>query len=266
MQLPIYQIDAFAEAVFQGNPAAVVPLEHWPPDDVLQSVAQENNLAETAFFARENGGYRLRWFTPATEVRLCGHATLASAHVLFEHLGFPEDVVHFHTLSGILSVSRSGGALSMDFPLDTPVPLATPATFFEAALGLSIVHACRGKDDILLHIASLEALERFEPELGFIRSLEDARGIILTASGHETDFASRCFFPAVGVDEDAVTGSAHTLLAPYWAKILGKENLTARQGGSRRGFLKCRPVGDRVEISGRAVTYLAGTIYLPERS
>ena len=265
MQRTIYQVDAFADAVFQGNPAAVVPLEKWPSDAFLQAIAQENNLSETAFFVRESDGYRLRWFTPPTEVRLCGHATLASAHVLFEHLGFPESVIHFHTLSGKLSVRRSGGNLTLDFPLDMPVPLTTPASFFESALGLPILGTCRGEDDILLHIESLEVLERFEPDLGFIRSLEGARGIILTAAGNETDFASRCFFPSFGVDEDAVTGSAHTLLAPYWAKILGKDNLTARQGGSRRGFLKCRPVGDRVEISGRAVTYLAGTIYLPEQ-
>jgi PhzF family phenazine biosynthesis protein len=264
MQLTIYQVDAFAEAVFQGNPAAVVPLETWPSDALMQSIAQENNLAETAFFARENDGYRLRWFTPATEVRLCGHATLASAHVLFEHLGFPENTVHFHTLSGTLSVTRSGGNLTLDFPLDMPVPLATPASFFEAALGLPILDICRGKDDILLRIASLDALEHFQPELGFIRNLEGARGLILTTRGDDTDFASRCFFPAVGVDEDAVTGSAHTLLAPYWAKILGKETLTARQGGSRRGFLKCRPTGNRVEISGKAVTYLTGTLHLSE--
>ncbi len=261
MQLSIYQVDAFAEAAFQGNPAAVVPLDTWLPDAVLQQIAQENNLAETAYFIPSGEGYHLRWFTPTTEVRLCGHATLASAHVLFGHLGFAGSEIRFQTLSGTLRVWKSGSALQMDFPADEPGVSDLSTAFFAENLGLSVLDARRGKDDYLVRIASASELETLQPDLGFIRKLQGARGLIVTAPGEGTDIASRCFYPATGVDEDAVTGSAHTLLAPYWASLLGKNTLSARQGGSRRGFLTCSVHGDRVELSGKAVTYLSGTIY-----
>ncbi len=261
MQLSIYQVDAFAEAAFQGNPAAVVPLEAWLPDVVLQQIAQENNLAETAYFVPSGEGYHLRWFTPTTEVRLCGHATLASAHVLFGHLGFAASEIRFQTLSGTLRVWKSGSSLQMDFPADGPGVSDLSAAFFTENLGISVLDARRGKDDYLVRISSASDLETLQPDLGFIRKLHGARGLIVTAPGDGTDIASRCFYPATGVDEDAVTGSAHTLLAPYWASLLGKKTLSARQGGNRRGFLTCSVNGDRVELSGKAVTYLSGTIY-----
>ena len=262
MNLPVFQIDAFASTPFQGNPAAIVPLSAWLPDEVLQHIAQENNLAETAFFVPENDGYHLRWFTPTVEVRLCGHATLASAFVLFEHLGFSDSEIRFRTLSGTLLVQKTGKLLTLDFPLDTPGPSDLSNMHFEKGLGIPILDSCRGKDDYLVRIPSLSLLESLVPDLTFIRSLKGARGLIVTTPGENTDFASRCFYPATGVDEDAVTGSAHTLLAPYWAARLGKNTLSARQGGSRRGFLSCSVQGDRVKISGEAVTYLSGTIFL----
>lgn len=261
MQLSIYQVDAFADAAFQGNPAAVVPLESWLPDAILQQIAQENNLAETAYFVPSGDGYHLRWFTPTTEVRLCGHATLASAHVLFGHLGYAQSEIRFQTLSGTLRVWKSGVVLKMDFPADVPGPSDLSTSFFAENLGVSVLDARRGKDDYLVRIGSVSELDTLQADLGFIRRLQGARGLIVTAPGEGTDIASRCFYPATGVDEDAVTGSAHTLLAPYWASLLGKSTLSARQGGSRQGFLNCSISGDRVELSGKAVTYLSGTIY-----
>lgn len=258
-ELAIYQVDAFAEQVFQGNPAAVCPLKEWLSDSVLQSIAEENNLSETAFFVKRANGYHLRWFTPVAEVRLCGHATLASAHVLFNHLGAEEDVLCFHTLSGELRVQRAEEGLLMEFPADIPQAEEDPG-YLSTALGVPVLEVRKGKDDLLVRIESEVDLEALQPNFDLIRQL-GSRGLIVTTASHSTDFYSRCFFPNLGVDEDPVTGSAHTLLAPYWAAITGKTTFSARQGGKRRGYLQCSYKGNSVFLKGKAQTFLIGKIY-----
>lgn len=257
MKLRIYQIDAFADKLFQGNPAGVCPLEEWIPDELMQKIAMENNLSETAFFVRDGGRYRLRWFTPAVEVDLCGHATLASAHVLFNHEGVEDEAVEFDTRSGILTVRREGDLLIMNFPADRPEPVEIPVAA-EAAFG-SPREAYKGKSDYLLVYSSRKEIEEMKPDLSYLADVP-IRGFIVTAPGGDVDFVSRFFAPAVGVNEDPVTGSAHTLLTPFWAERLGKSRLTALQLSKRTGRLECALSGDRVEIAGRARTYLEGWI------
>jgi len=260
MELTIYQVDAFAQAVFQGNPAAVIPLQEWLPDAVLQAIASENNLSETAYFIDHGDYLHLRWFTPATEVRLCGHATLASAHVLFQHLGYAKSVAVFKTLGGELTVKNESGKYVMDFPYDPPQSLA-PEVVIQEALKTPVLDYARGLDDYLVRIGSETELLALTPDLRLIASLP-ARGLIVTAPGTHTDIASRCFYPSFGIDEDPVTGSAHTLLTPYWTKILGKNEITALQGGPRQGHLHCSLHGDRVHLGGSAQTYLIGKIFI----
>lgn len=259
-ELTIFQVDAFAEKVFEGNPAAVIPLSEWLPDDTLQAIAAENNLSETAYFINQGDHYHLRWFTPAKEVRLCGHATLASAHVLFEHLGFKEEEIVFKALGGTLKVRKQGNLYTMDFPADSFQESQDAALAMEA-LGKPILDIVRGTDDLLVRINSEEELQSLEPDFPAIAKLP-YRGLIVTAPGKETDIASRCFYPAYGIDEDPVTGSAHTLLTPYWAKLLEQDSFSAVQGSIRKGFLRCAEKGDRVEISGPAKTYLKGIIFV----
>lgn len=260
MELTIYQVDAFAQAVFQGNPAAVIPLKEWLADEVLQAIAAENNLSETAYFIDHGDYLHLRWFTPATEVRLCGHATLASAHVLFQHLGYAKSVALFKTLGGELTVKKESSKYVMDFPIDPPQALATEG-LIEEALKTPILDYVRGLDDYLVRIGSETELLAITPDSRLIASLP-ARGLIVTAPGRNTDIASRCFYPSFGIDEDPVTGSAHTLLTPYWAKILGKNEITALQGGTRQGHLHCSLHGDRIHLGGSAQTYLIGKIFI----
>jgi PhzF family phenazine biosynthesis protein len=250
--LTIFQVDAFAERTFEGNPAAVVPLEAWLPDELLLKIAAENNLSETAYFVDQGDHYHLRWFTPAREVRLCGHATLASAHVLYHHLGYEGEQIRFKALGGDLSVSRNGNLYTLDFPADK-LDLCDKKDEIERALRSSVLDVARGTDDLLARVDSEETLLSLNPDLAAIRKL-DARGLIVTAPGTETDIASRCFFPAYGVDEDPVTGSAHTLLTPYWTRLLEQDSISAVQGKARKGFLRCRNLGDRVAISGPAQT------------
>jgi PhzF family phenazine biosynthesis protein len=260
MELSIYQVDAFANTVFQGNPAAVVPLENWLPDATLQNIATENNLSETAYFVPDGNAYHLRWFTPSTEVRLCGHATLASAHVLFAHLGFDGAQVQFNTLGGELNVRKEGDHYVMDFPSDEPQAFHVLRSL-EDILGIQIKEMAKGTDDYLALIDSEASLLALEPN--FLRLADlNTRGLIVTAPGTSTDIASRCFFPNFGINEDPVTGSAHTLLTPFWAKKLGKSSITAIQGGARKGQLQCTLKGDRVELSGKAQTYLLGKIWV----
>lgn len=260
MELRIFQVDAFAEQVFQGNPAAVCPLENWLPDSLLQHIAAENNLAETAYFVRTAQGFHLRWFTPVAEVRLCGHATLASAYVLFNHLGENAAQLSFQTMAGVLQVRRNGSSLTMRFPADLPKPAEEPG-FLSDALGVPILDVKTGMDDLLVRIESESALKAIKPDLSSIAKL-GSRGLIVTAPGSTTDIASRCFFPNLGVNEDPVTGSAHTLLTPYWAAITGKQQLTATQGGTRTGYLQCTLDGDFVELTGNAQTYMVGSIFV----
>jgi PhzF family phenazine biosynthesis protein len=259
--MKIYQVDAFAKNLFQGNPAAVVPLEDWLPDTLMQQIAMENNLAETAFFAREGEDFRIRWFTPSTEVDLCGHATLASAFVLYHYLGYSGDTIRFHSRSGLLTVSRQGELFSLNFPADhvTEVELLP-----ELAAGLTPkpVKAFRGKTDYMLVYEREQDILDLRVDLSRL-ALVQARGIIVTAPGNEVDMVSRFFAPQSGIDEDPVTGSAHTTLTPYWAQVLGKNRLTAVQLSARRGWLECELKGDRVLIKGQAKAFLQGELLLP---
>jgi PhzF family phenazine biosynthesis protein len=260
MILPFYQIDAFTDHLFGGNPAGVCPLDQWLPDDTMQHIAMENNLSETAFFVREPEGYRIRWFTPKVEVALCGHATLASAHVLFHHLGHEGVSVSFQSRSGELNVTRENDLLILDFPVNRPQRAGLPNDFVHA-LNITPIQCYRGKDDYLLLYKSQQEIEALIPDF---RRLErtDARAVIVTAPGEKADFVSRFFAPRVGVDEDPVTGSAHTLLIPFWAEKLGRNELKALQLSRRGGTLFCRLRDDRVDIGGRAVTFLKGEISL----
>lgn len=258
MSLPIFQVDAFSDELFKGNPAAVVPLQDWIPDDKMQHIAAENNLSETAFFAKEGEGYRLRWFTPTTEVELCGHATLATAHVLFEEMGYDQKEIVFKTRSGLLTVLKTDEGLSMNFPADQMDRIEGPDVLFQA-LGIERREEVYRSDDYMVILETEKKVADLQPDFRLLREV-DARGVIVTAPGNKVDFVSRFFAPQSGVDEDPVTGSAHTKSAPYWSNRLNKEELTARQISARGGNLTCKMLGDRVEINGQAVTYLTGEI------
>ena len=258
MRLRIFQIDAFTDAVFGGNPAAVCPLEAWLDDATLQAIANENNLSETAFLVPENGTYALRWFTPLAEVDLCGHATLASAHVVFRHLQPGADSVAFETRSGRLAVTRGDDGLTMDFPALAANPVEIPADL-SAGLGVA-PEAVFADMDYLALFESEAQVREIEPDMTALARLDERRGIIVTAPGEDADFVSRFFCPRLGVPEDPVTGSAHCMLAPFWAERLGKTTLRARQVSARGGVVRCTVDGERVRLSGRAAQYLEGTI------
>lgn len=257
MKLSIFQIDAFATRTFEGNPAAVVPLEAWLPDKTLQAIAEENNLAETAFFVADDAGYHLRWFTPNKEVKLCGHATLASAYVIFNILKSKQDSVVFSSLSGALTVTRQGDMLTLDFPKQEPTSCELPA-LLSGALGRTPVE-CLATEDYLAVFETEEEVLAIEPDHLLLKQL-DRRGVIISAPSSTYDFVSRFFAPKYGIPEDSVTGSAHTILAPYWSRRLGKTELRAKQVSSRGGELVCVVKEERVLISGYAVQYLEGTI------
>jgi len=262
MRQKIYQVDAFAQQLFSGNPAAVCPLESWLPDELLQNIAMENNLAETAFYVKEkDGSFLIRWFTPAVEVDLCGHATLATAYVLFNHEGVDGNVVHFYSYrSGKLTVTRDGDKLTMNFPSDVfgEVELTK-----ELAAGFNIKPktAYKGKTDFMLVYENEKDITDIIPDFNLISKVE-ARGIIVTAKGNEVDFVSRFFAPQVNVNEDPVTGSAHTTLTPFWCGKLNKKELSAIQLSPRKGYLSCKYLGERIEISGQCRLYLIGEIYI----
>ena len=261
MSLTMYQIDAFTDTLFHGNPAAVCPLTTWLPDALMQSIAEENNLAETAFYVREGDVYRIRWFTTVCEVDLCGHATLATAHALFHHEGFRGDTIRFISRSGPLSVRREGDLLVLDFPVDTLRTAPLPEGL-DRALGGAPVETYRGKDDYLLVYRSQSEISAIDPDFGIIGRVP-CRGVIVTAPGDSVDFVSRFFGPQSGVPEDPVTGSAHTTLVPYWAKRLKKSDFDALQLSRRGGRLRCTLSGERVHIAGHAVTFFKGTLSLP---
>lgn len=262
MKLPIYQIDAFTGAVFGGNPAAVVPLESWLPDATLQAIAMENNLSETAYFVPEGEGWRLRWFTPTMEVDLCGHATLASAHLIFFRLKTELGVVRFETRSGILEVAREGELLTMNFPAMRPARVEDGGKLRDAlgaALGRTPREVWRARD-LMAVFDQAEDVRTLKPDMTALARVE-AFAVLATAPGTGgVDFVSRFFAPARGVPEDPVTGSAHCELTPFWADRLGRKRLTARQVSARGGELLCEDRGERVAIAGRAVLYLEGTI------
>lgn len=261
MELSLYQVDAFTDKLFGGNPAAVCPLKEWLPTETMQKIALENNLSETAFIVREGEGYHIRWFTPAIEVDLCGHATLATAHVLFAELGYEKEKIIFNSKSGALSVRKDGDLYTLNFPSDTLKKVA-PLSLLSDGLRQTPIEVYRGKDDFLVIFENQEIIENLKPDFSKLAQLNDARGIICTAKGKEVDFVSRCFYPAAGIDEDPVTGSAHTTMLPYWAKKLGQTQFTARQLSERGGLLHCEFLGDRVDISGKGVTYLRGHIFI----
>ena len=262
MTIPLYQIDAFAEEVFQGNPAAVCPLQAWLADERMQAIAAENNLSETAFFVpgAGPGDYDLRWFTPAAEVDLCGHATLASAYLILNRLAPDLEGVRFSTLSGTLEVHRDGDRLAMDFPARPPGAYDPPPGLIEA-LGAEPEVMLASQRDAMVIYGDEATVRGVTPDMRVLAAI-DRQGVIVTAPGSDCDFVSRFFAPALGVDEDPVTGSAHCTLTPYWAERLGKTELHARQLSPRGGELYCRAMGERVRIAGRARLYLEGSIAL----
>ena len=262
MDIPIYQIDAFASRVFTGNPAAVCPLDAWLPDDILQAIAAENNLAETAYLLRrDDGDYDLRWFTPAVEVDLCGHATLASAYVIDRELEPGRAHVRFHTRSGPLDVTREGDSYALDFPSHPPAPVAPDvARAVAEALGSPPLEVHQAKMFLAL-LESQDEVLAARPDLPKVKALL-GDGLIITAPGEDCDFVSRYFAPHAGIPEDPVTGSAHCRLTPFWARRLDKARLTARQVSQRGGELEVEDRGERVWIAGRCAYYLSGRITL----
>jgi len=261
MRFPIFQIDAFASRPFTGNPAAVAVLKNWLPDHVMQAIAIENNLAETAFILKGQDSWEIRWFTPELEIDLCGHATLASAFVVFNELGFLGDSLRFKSMSGMLQVNRKGSDLVLDFPSRPPVSCATPAGLLEA-LGLSLRPVSKARDHFVV-LGSEAELALLKPDFKALDKV-DCFSVIVTAPGDSVDFVSRFFTPLAGIPEDPVTGSAHCTLIPYWAERLGKMQMTARQISRRGGDLACELKGDRVAIGGRAFKVMHGEFVLPD--
>jgi len=261
MRLRLFQVDAFASRVFAGNPAAVVPLDAWLPDATLQSIAAENNLSETAFLVGAAGDYHIRWMTPEDEVDLCGHATLASAWVVFNELEKGRTEVRFRSQSGPLRVSAEGDRLALDFPSRPADPAEGSVEALAAALGVR-PRAVLASRDYLAVLDAEEEVRALKPDMARVTAL-DRMAVIATAPGRDCDFVSRFFVPSLGIPEDPVTGSAHCTLVPYWAKRLGKTRLFARQVSARGGELWCEDRGERVAIAGRCVKYLEGTIEVP---
>ncbi|HSF44653.1 MAG TPA: PhzF family phenazine biosynthesis protein [Chitinophagaceae bacterium] len=259
--LPIYQVDAFTENIFEGNPAAICPMESWLSDEQMQKIAMENNLAETAFIVPFEDAYQIRWFTPTVEVALCGHATLAAAHCFYEQLGYTQNPIRFFSKSGWLTVSRTTqGKLTLDFPADQASEALAPEGIFEG-LGISSRQVYKGKFDYLVELENEAAIAALNPDFRQLSTIQ-SRGVLVTAKGDQADFVSRCFFPQSGIDEDPVTGSAHCLLTTYWHSKTGRSSFTAIQLSHRKGRLECELKGDRVLMTGSAKTYLKGEIYI----
>lgn len=259
MVLTIYQVDAFAANVFSGNPAAVVPLDDWIDDNLMQQIAMENNLAETAYFVKTDKGYHLRWFTPECEIDLCGHATLASAYVIKNFIEPHVAEINFSTQkAGVLKASAKDGIYTLDFPSRPPQPCAVPDGLFRS-LGIgNAVDVLRSRDYFVV-LPDEDAVRNAEPDFTLMAAIETV-GVIVTAKGREADVVSRCFYPGAGVPEDPVTGSAHCNIVPYWAEKLSKTKLFCQQLSQRGGDLHCELVGDRVLMSGKCVLYLRGEI------
>ncbi|MDD4843963.1 MAG: PhzF family phenazine biosynthesis protein [Anaerotignum sp.] len=256
-----FVVDAFAENVFGGNPAGVCVLEEPISAELMQKIAAENNLSETAFvYKKELGKYDLKWFTPKAEIDLCGHATLGTAFVIANHVDTQVLEMQFSTLSGILTVVRRGDLLEMDFPSRMPKEISVTEEM-EKAIGRKPLAAYLSRDLILL-LEDEKAVTQLEPDFQKVLELQDGLGLVVTAKGENYDFVSRCFFPKLGVNEDPVTGSAHSSLIPFWAKKLEKESMVARQVSLRSGKLHCKNAGERVLISGSAVLYLKGEIFV----
>ena len=257
MEITLYQIDAFTSKLFEGNPAAVCPLKAWLPDEIMQSIAAENNLSETAFFVPKGHNYHIRWFTPVSEVDLCGHATLATAYVLFDILGYKKDKIVFDSKSGLLAVTRANDWFVMDFPSQPPVSCHIPKEIIKAFDIVPI--ECLKSEDFVVVFEREADIESADPDFEQLKNL-DLRGVIITAKSTRYDFVARFFAPKYGVPEDPVTGSAYTQLAPYWASKIGSKRFHVKQMSSRGGELVCEVVDDRVFISGKAIKYLEGKI------
>jgi PhzF family phenazine biosynthesis protein len=262
MKIPIYQVDAFTDQVFGGNPAAVCPLESWLPTETMKKIAMENSVAETAFFIPLDHGFHIRWFTPEFEMDLCGHATLATAHVLMQHLGYKNPKIKFQSNSGELSVTINNDLLTLDFPTRMPKPADAPQIILDG-IKEKPLEVLKARDYVLVY-KDEETIRCIEPNVGLLNQINiDPGGIIVTAPGKDVDFVSRFFTPQASIFEDPVTGSAHCSLIPFWSQRLGKEELTALQISPRVGKLSCKNAGERVLISGNAITYLEGFITIP---
>ena len=258
--MKLYQVDAFNNALFRGNPSAVVPLESWLSMELMQNIAEENNLSETVFFVPKGNAYEIKWFTPTCEIDLCGHATLAAAHILVTEMKCTKSEIIFHSKSGELKVRYDKGWYRLNFPSEAVLKVEVPK-HLDKALDSNIVACYKGKWKLLVQLKDEDAVKNLKPDFGLLTKI-DAPGIIVTAKGDNVDFVSRFFAPQLGINEDPVTGSAHTLLIPFWAKALNKPNLQAIQLSKRLGVLDCVFLNERVEMSGQAVTYLVGDITL----
>jgi PhzF family phenazine biosynthesis protein len=266
--MTLYQIDAFTERLFGGNPAAVIPLEKWIDGKLMQKIALENNLSETVFFTPSNGGaqnadFDIRWFTPSTEIDLCGHATLASGFVLFNLLNFDKPIITFSSQSGELRVSKNDDVIAMDFPSWQPEVFNDPPTQLKDALGGVAIIGLYKNRDLLAILPDEETVKNCRPDFALIQ--KTGYNIIVSAPGNEVDFVSRFFAPAAGIDEDPVTGSAHSQLIPYWSKKLSKSKMNARQLSKRGGEIYCEQNGDRVTMAGKCVYYMKGELEIPEK-
>lgn len=261
MTLTIYQVDAFTDQLFGGNPAAIVPLNSWLPAPKMQAIAAENNLAETAFFIPQGDDFELRWFTPEFEIDLCGHATLATAHIIFTELGYTKKIIHFHTLkAGTLTVTKEDDIYTLDFPSRPAMPSSAPEEVLNAIGEKRPIEILHSRDYMFVYESEADILA-IKPDFSALAKAANM-GVIITAKGDKSDFVSRFFIPAAGINEDPVTGSTHCNLIPYWAQKLGKNKLHAYQVSARRGELWCELKADRVLMAGKAVTYLKGEIYV----
>jgi PhzF family phenazine biosynthesis protein len=258
----IFQVDAFNNELFKGNPAAVIPLDKWISDELMQQIAEENNLSETVFFVKKNSLFEIKWFTPTCEIDLCGHATLAAAHIIYSEFNYAEKEIVFSSKSGTLKVSKNNDWYTLNFPATSLEEIEAPKKL-EQALGTKIDKLYKGKWKALALVENEDTLKNLTPNFSLL-SETNFNGIIVTAKGNEVDFVSRFFAPKIGINEDPVTGSAHTLLIPFWSKIINKKVLNARQISKREGVLKCKYLGRRVEMSGQAKTYLKGKLTLKQ--
>jgi PhzF family phenazine biosynthesis protein len=256
--MTIYQVDAFTNKIFKGNPAAVCPLNEWISEELMQAIAEENNLSETVFFVKIKDQFEIRWFTPTCEIDLCGHATLAAAHIIFSELDYDKKIIEFNSKSGILKVEKKEDWYTLNFPSEEIVETKTPQ-LLKDAFKVPIIKTFKGKWKLLVELKNESAIKNLTPNFSKLTHLEQA-GIIVTSQGDTVDFVSRFFAPKIGVNEDPVTGSAHTLLIPFWAKRLNTNNLKAIQLSNRTGYLKCEYLNERVEMSGQAITFLKGKL------
>lgn len=256
--MTIFQVDAFTNEIFKGNPAAVCPLATWISDDLMQFIAEENNLSETAFFVKNEAQFEIRWFTPTNEIDLCGHATLAAAHIIYSELDYEREIIEFNSKSGKLTVEKKNDWYTLNFPSEEIEEIVTPKLLKEA-LNVPILKTYQGKWKLLVELENETTIKNLTPDFSKLTQLE-ASGIIVTSLGDKVDFVSRFFAPKIGINEDPVTGSSHTVLIPFWAEKLSKNNFEAIQLSKRTGYLKCTYLNDRVEMSGQAITFLKGKL------